>query len=107
MTAAPLLPAAGPGAQALAPKPVSRDAETAKQFETMFLSQFVDEMLSTVDSSAFGGGQEMEMWRSFLSDALAESLASQGGLGLGNDIQRVLGAYRQGSAGPHAPNREG
>ena len=71
----------------------------AKEFETLFLSQFVDEMMKTVDLSAASGGRDMHMWRSFMSDALAQSLVDQGGLGLATSVEQMMSAYKAGTAG--------
>ena len=69
--------------QISAQSPLSdQEIAKAKEFETLFLSQFVDEMLKTVDLDAATGGRDMHMWRSFMSQAMAESLVEQGGLGL-------------------------
>ena len=67
----------------------------AREFETVFLSQFVDEMMSTIDYGPASGGQGAEMWRSFMSQALAEQLAERGGLGFGANIEQMLNAYRR------------
>jgi Rod binding domain-containing protein len=74
-------------------------AEKAKEFEAIFLTQFVDEMLKTTGESAFGSKQQSEMWRSFLSEAVAEHLAEQGGLGLAGHVEQMIGAYSQASKG--------
>ena len=66
----------------------------AKEFETLFLSQFVDEMLKTVDLDAATGGRDMYMWRSFMSQAMAESLVDQGGLGLATSVEQMMSAYK-------------
>lgn len=68
--------------------------EAAKAFETLFLSQMVDEMMKTVDMSASMGAHASEMWRSIISEALAENLMQSGGLGLTDNIYQKLNAYR-------------
>ncbi|GHG85448.1 rod-binding protein [Pseudodonghicola xiamenensis] len=77
------------------PQPTAEDAEVAKKFETVFLSQFVDQMMSTVEYGPASGGQGAEMWRSFLSEAMAQQLAERGGLGMSDSIGRMLAAYRR------------
>lgn len=76
-------------------EPGAEDQKLARDFETVFLSQFVDQMMKTVDYGPAAGGQGAEMWRSFLSEAMAEQLAERGGLGLGDSIGRMLAAYRR------------
>lgn len=74
---------------------VTEDARVSKEFETVFISQFVDQMMKTVDYGPTSGGQGAEMWRSFLSQAMAEQLSERGGLGLSANIEQMLGAYRR------------
>lgn len=81
----------------------ARQAEqTAKDFEAVFLSQFVDQMMKTAGSTAFGGEKQAEMWRSFMSEAVAGHLVEQGGLGLSGQIKQMLSAYTQTKSGPNA-----
>jgi len=72
----------------------ARNAGLAREFEAVFLSQFVDEMMSTINHGPVSGGQGAEIWRSFMSQALAEKLSERGGLGLGANIEQMLNAYR-------------
>lgn len=76
-----------------------QERQKAKEFEAMFLTQFVDEMMKTVDLNAATGGRDMHMWRSFMSEAMAKSLVDQGGFGLANNVENMMAAYRQGSVG--------
>ena len=61
-------------ALAAAQAATNKDEALGKKFEAVFLTQFVDQMMKTVDPSAFGGEKQAEMWRSFMSEALAEQL---------------------------------
>jgi len=72
--------------------------EAAEGFETVFLTQLVDQMMKTVDANAFGGEQQAEIWRSFLSEAIAEKLTDQGGLGFGNSVKQAITSYEQGAS---------
>ncbi len=76
------------------PEATDKEKKVARSFEAVFLSQFVNQMMETVDANAMGGGKQAEMWRSFLSDAMAESIADQGGLGIATSIERMLATYR-------------
>ncbi len=76
----------------------SSQDEAAEGFETIFLTQLVDQMMKTVDAGAFGGEQQAEIWRSFLSEAIAEKLTDQGGLGFGNSVKQVIASYEQGAS---------
>jgi Rod binding domain-containing protein len=77
-----------------------RAQETAEAFETVFLTQFVDEMMKTVSPTAFGGKQQAEMWRSFMSEAVAKSLVEQGGVGLTGNVKEMISAYGGRAAAP-------
>lgn len=82
-------------AENVGPKAGAREAEVAKEFEALFLSQFVDQVMSTVEVKSSGGGQGAEMWRSFLSQAIADQLVEQGGLGLKTNVEQMLAAYKR------------
>lgn len=71
----------------------AEEMEASKEFETVFLSQFVDEMLKTVDMGT--GENDGQMWRSFMSEALSKSLVEQGGLGLASNVQQMMAAYKR------------
>ncbi len=70
------------------------EIDSAKEFEAVFLSQFVDEMLKTVDMGT--GKNDGQMWRSFMSEALSKNLVDQGGLGLAANVQQMMAAYKKG-----------
>ncbi|MEQ5826909.1 rod-binding protein [Sulfitobacter sp. NFXS29] len=72
-------------------------AEKAQEFEAMFLGQMVDEMLSTVDIGSFGGGHAEETWRSFLSNAIGESIAEQNSTGIARSIETAMQRYQTGA----------
>ena len=82
-----------------APAPHTQTAENrttdsvSHDFETLFLGRFVDEMMKTVGPAVFGGEQQADMWRSFLSDAVAQQLAETNSLSLGGTISRAVAAY--------------
>ena len=71
-------------------------AESAKEFEAMFLGQMVDEMLSTVKMGNFGGGHAEATWRSFLSDAIGRSIAEQNTTGIAKGIEAAIQSYQSG-----------
>jgi len=71
-----------------------KEIESAKEFEAVFLSQFVDEMLKDVDMGT--GQNDGQMWRSFMSEALAQNMVDQGGLGVAANIQQMMAAYKKG-----------
>lgn len=71
----------------------SQAAQVAQEFEAVFLSQFVDEMMKTVEFAPQGAGQGGDIWRSFFSQELADSITEQGGIGLARNIQDIIAAY--------------
>lgn len=78
----------------------TQTAQTAEDFEAVFLTQFVDEMMKTSSSTAFGGEKQAEMWRSFMSEAVAKHLVEQGGLGLAGSVNQILEAYTTNTTPP-------
>ena len=71
----------------------AKEIQTGKDFEAVFLTQFVDQMMKTAGTTAFGGKQQADMWRSFMSEEIAKNLVEQGGLGLAGNVSDMLGAY--------------
>ena len=75
----------------------AKSAQTADDFEAVFLTQFVDQMMKTAGDTAFGGQDQAEMWRSFMSEAVAKHLVEQGGLGLAGSVEQMMNAYARGT----------
>ena len=71
----------------------------AKEFETVFLSQVMDEMLKTVKLGSLDGGFAEETWRSFLAQAYAEQLAEQGTTGIARSVEESITAYKAAMTG--------
>lgn len=72
----------------------ANENDALRSFEAVFLSQVVDEMMKTVDIDATMGAHSAEMWRSVLSQALADGLMESGGLGIADSIESKLNAYK-------------
>lgn len=65
--------------------------ETAQDFEATFLSSMLQQMFKGVDvEKPFGGGQAEEMFRSFMTDAMAKQMAKSGGVGLADSVGREM-----------------
>src|SRR5690606_20700212 len=65
--------------------------ETAKQFETQFLSIMLQQMFAGVETSApFGGGPGEAMFRSFMTDAMARQMSGAGGIGVADVVAREM-----------------
>jgi Rod binding domain-containing protein len=84
----------------------TRDAakadKAAKQFEAMFIGQFLGAMYQDVPTDGLtGGGQGEAMFRSLLVDQYAQSIEKQGGFGLAASVKAELLKHQQ--AEPQAP----
>ena len=65
--------------------------KTAKDFEASFLNVMYQSMFKDVNTSEpFGGGQGEEMWKSFLTDAMAKQTVKRGGIGLSDTIAKEM-----------------
>ncbi|MEX0346140.1 MAG: rod-binding protein [Rhizobiaceae bacterium] len=60
------------------------------KFEGMVLQTFIESILPKDTDSAFGSGLAGEMWRSMLSEKIANVVAEHGGVGIAN---RILADY--------------
>ena len=65
--------------------------EAARGFEAVFLRQLITEMRKTLDGEGlFGSGAAGEIYSDLLGNAMAESAAKRGPLGIGDDLYRRL-----------------
>ncbi|HEX3915977.1 MAG TPA: rod-binding protein [Caulobacteraceae bacterium] len=65
--------------------------QTAQKFEASFLTSMVQTMFKSVSTSPpFGGGEGEDMWKSFLAEAMAKQMASRGGVGISNSVEREM-----------------
>ncbi len=60
----------------------ARAAKARQQFEATLLNSFVSEMMPKDTASAYGGGYAGDMWRSLLSEKIADQIAKSGVLGI-------------------------
>jgi flagellar protein FlgJ len=66
-------------------------AKTAQDFEASFLSVMLQSMFQGVkQQEPFGGGQGEEMFKSFMSEAMAKQMAKAGGIGLSKAVQAEM-----------------
>lgn len=89
---------------ASAPKAIASKAgtlekakETAKKFESMFITQMLNHMFEGVnaDKGPFSGGQGESMFRPMLMDEYGKMIANRGGFGLSDKITRQLMASQE------------
>jgi Rod binding domain-containing protein len=79
--------------------------KAAKQFESMFIGQFLGSMYENIPTDGLmGGGQGEAMFRSLLIDQYAQSIEKQGGFGLAASVKAELLRHQQ--AAPQAGHAE-
>jgi peptidoglycan hydrolase FlgJ len=82
-----------------APSPTGNAAtatKAAKNFESVFISQFLGSMFSGIPTDGpFGGGTGEEMFRSLMMDQYAKSIESRGGFGLASSVSRQLLSHQE------------
>jgi peptidoglycan hydrolase FlgJ len=86
--------AASAGLAASGARPVDPKAKARAQatdFEAVFLNSMFSQMFTGIDGDGpFGGAGGAGVWRSFLSEQYAKSLAKAGGIGIANHVYRAL-----------------
>ncbi len=78
------------GAPVRAGKAAAADASALTRFEAVVLQTFIAEMLPQDGDSVYGAGLSGDMWKSMLSEKIAEQVASNGGLGIAERIGEQL-----------------
>jgi len=87
-TAMPTVPKGGMDA--------AKAAAVSKEYESVFISQFLGSMFSGIKTDGpFGGGQGEEMFRSMMVDQYAKGLTQRGGFGLASHMQAELLKHQQ------------
>jgi len=65
--------------------------QTAQKFEASFLSVMLQQMFEGTDApSPFGGGPGEQMFKSFLTEAMANKMVASGGVGIAASVQREM-----------------
>lgn len=65
--------------------------KAAKEFESVFISQFLGSMFSGIATDGpTGGGEGEEMFRSLMIDQYGKSMEARGGFGLAAAVQHQL-----------------
>jgi Rod binding domain-containing protein len=87
-------PAAPKAPQTTANVAVAKKA--AKEYEGVFVSEFLGQMFEGVSTDGpFGGGQGEQMFRSLMLDQYGKQIAARGGFGLSDAITRQLLATQE------------
>jgi Rod binding domain-containing protein len=69
--------------------------QTARDFEAMFLTVMIDDMLKHGQIEIFGGGHAEEVWRSFMAQAYADQIVKGEGIGVARSMEASLRAASQ------------
>jgi peptidoglycan hydrolase FlgJ len=84
---------------ASAPRPTMDEAKAdkaSKDYETVFISQFLGSMFSGMPTDGVtGGGQGEEMFRSMMVDQYAKGIEGQGGFGIAAQMKAELLKHQQ------------
>lgn len=76
--------------------------DTAQKFEASFLSIMLQQMYAGVETDGpFGGGAGEEMFRSFMTEAMAKQVSRSGGLGIADTVAREMLKLQGLSEEPH------
>ena len=87
--AAPAAPAAT--AKGASDADRAKAMDTAREFESVLLSQFTSVMFAGVKTDGpFGGGPAEDIFRSMLSEEYGKILARSGGIGLADSVYREI-----------------
>ncbi len=71
----------------------------AEDFEAVFLNSMFSQMFTAMDGEGpFGGGKEMGVWRSLLTDEYSKSFAKKGGIGIADHVYASLLAQQEARA---------
>jgi len=93
--AAARMPAAAPLAAARI-FGADRKKAVAQEFEAVFLSNMLEEMFAGLeDEGPMGAGAGAATWRSFLTDQYGKTIATNGGIGLADNVHRQLIALQE------------
>ena len=71
--------------------------KVAKEFEAIFVSNFVETMFSGVKTDGpFGGGHAEGVFRSMMVEQYAKQITENGGFGIADSIKRELISIQEG-----------
>jgi peptidoglycan hydrolase FlgJ len=86
---------------AAAPKATADTAKAdaaSKEYESVFISQFLGSMFSNMPTDGItGGGQGEEMFRSLMVNEYAKGIEHQGGFGIAAQMKAELLKHQQGA----------
>jgi flagellar protein FlgJ len=75
---------------------IAKASAVSKEYEQVFISQFLGSMFSGLPTDGItGGGQGEEMFRSMMTEQYAKGLTARGGFGLAAHMQAELMKHQQ------------
>jgi Rod binding domain-containing protein len=74
---------------------LAKSKAAAQDFEAVFLNNMFQQMFAGVGKGPFSGGPGAQIWQSFLTDEYAQSFAKTGGIGIADQVQRMLLAQQE------------
>ena len=78
--------------------------KAAKEFESVLVTQMMNEMFSGIQTDGmFGGGQGEQMFRSLMLEQYGKDIVKQGGFGFSDSILRELTKIQEANAAPVQP----
>jgi len=70
--------------------------KAAKEYEGVFISEFLGQMFESVPTDGFfGGGEGESMFRSLMMDQYGKQIAAHGGFGISDAMTRQLLAHQE------------
>lgn len=74
-----------------APRSGQQTAQTAQEFEAMFLAQLLQPMFKGIDAqTAFGGGPGADVYKEMMVKEYGKILAQSGGVGIAEKVQAEM-----------------
>ena len=70
----------------------TKSAKTLQQFEAQVISTFIEQMMPEASANNFGSGTAGGVWRSMLSEQIANQVAKAGGLGIREKVEAAIAA---------------
>jgi flagellar protein FlgJ len=70
----------------------TKSAKTMQQFEAQVISTFIEQMMPEASANNFGSGTAGGVWRSMLSEQIANQVAKAGVLGIREKVEAAIAA---------------
>ncbi|NBO19268.1 MAG: hypothetical protein EBV03_08610 [Proteobacteria bacterium] len=78
------------------PATAAQAEDTARDFESMFMSQMLEQMFGdSIGDEAFGDDDSSQIYKGLLMDAYGKEVAKSGGIGIAQYVKRELLALQE------------